>query len=80
MGFWGRKDKVLIDEIYFKDRDLFTWMSANDIAIAAAHTDLSSKYHVISSTQPLLKAWPVTVSLNSGKNDYLHCTNIRESW
>lgn len=31
-------------------------MRAKDMAMAAAHIDLSSKYHVISSTHPLLKA------------------------
>lgn len=52
-------------EIYFKDGDLFTWSIARAMAMAAAHIDLSSKYHVISSTQPLLKACPVTVSRHS---------------
>lgn len=31
-------------EIYFKDGDLFTWSIARDMAMAAAHIDLSSKY------------------------------------
>lgn len=43
---------------------------ANDMAMAAAQIDLSSRYQVISSTHPLLNACPVTVSRHSSGNGW----------
>lgn len=55
----------MIFDSRFQGSSELTWIIANDIAIAAAQIDLSSKYHVSSSTHPLAKACPVTVSRHS---------------